>query len=289
VALNVAKIFTRRNFLRGLVGGVVTAVVGGGYSRWAEPRWLEVDRVKVRVSGGTASPGIRVLHLSDFHASPAVSLDFIAKAIALGLDQRPDVVVLTGDFFTDHLTDAARYTEILTRLSAVAPTFACLGNHDGGPWTRRFGGAATVDEALELLRAARVNCLLNRSATIVVREQPIQLVGVGDFWSAMCLPDVAFAQTPPRGSAWRVVLNHNPDAKTMLRAFDWDVVLCGHTHGGQIRLPFFGTPFAPVADKRYVEGLHRWENRWLYVTRGVGNLHGVRFNCRPQVSIVELS
>ncbi|MEO5958673.1 MAG: phosphodiesterase YaeI [Opitutaceae bacterium] len=289
MALNVAKIFTRRNFVRVVVGGVVGAAVGGGYSRWAEPQWLEVEQVKVRLGDGTPGPVIRVLHLSDFHASPAVSLKFIAKAIALGLAQRPDVVVLTGDFFTDHLTDGALYAEILARLSAVAPTFACLGNHDGGSWSRRAGGAATVDGALELLRSARIPCLVNRSETIVVRGQPIQFIGVGDLWASMCLPAVAFAQTPPRDSAWRIVLNHNPDAKVLLRPFDWDVVLCGHTHGGQIRLPFFGTPFAPVSDKRYVAGLHRWENRWLYVTRGVGNLHGVRFNCRPQVSIVELS
>ena len=84
-------------------------------------------------------------------------------------------------------------------------------------------------------------------------------------------------------------MSHNPDAKIHLRPLDWDLVVCGHTHGGQLRLPFLGTPFAPVADKRYVEGLHRWQERWLYVTRGVGNLHGVRFNCRPQVSVLDLT
>jgi predicted MPP superfamily phosphohydrolase len=66
------------------------------------------------------------------------------------------------------------------------------------------------------------------------------------------------------------------------------LLLCGHTHGGQIRLPFVGTPFAPVRDKRFVEGLHQWDGRWMYITRGVGNLHGVRFNCPPEVSLLTL-
>ena len=59
-------------------------------------------------------------------------------------------------------------------------------------------------------------------------------------------------------------------------------------HGGQLRLPIIGTPFAPVRDKRFVEGLHRWEERWIHITRGVGNLHGVRINCPPEVSLLTL-
>jgi uncharacterized protein len=66
-------------------------------------------------------------------------------------------------------------------------------------------------------------------------------------------------------------------------------MVCGHTHGGQIRLPLLGTPFAPVIDMRYVEGLHPWNDRQIYITRGVGNLHGLRFNCPPQVSLLEVT
>jgi predicted MPP superfamily phosphohydrolase len=283
-----ARIFTRRNFLRGTFGALAASAGGGAYVRWGEPQWLEVDRVPVRLSSD-GGPRLRVLHLSDLHLSPVVSLAFIARAVSLGLAQRPDVIALTGDFFTNRLRDAARYAEVLARLPAAAPTFACLGNHDGGLWTRRAGGNGTTDEALELLRAARIPCLVNESRTLTVQGRSVQIVGVGDLWSGMCRPAAAFAQTPARDDTWRLVLNHNPDAKDLLRGHDWDLVLCGHTHGGQVRLPFFGTPFAPVADKRYVAGLHRWRDRWLYVTHGVGNLHGIRFNCRPQVSVLELT
>jgi hypothetical protein len=84
------------------------------------------------------------------------------------------------------------------------------------------------------------------------------------------------------------VLCHNPDAKELFRRHDGYLMLCGHTHGGQLRLPLLGTPFAPVRDKRYVEGLHPWAGRWLYTTRGVGNLHGLRFHCPPEVSVLDI-
>jgi predicted MPP superfamily phosphohydrolase len=65
-------------------------------------------------------------------------------------------------------------------------------------------------------------------------------------------------------------------------------MLCGHTHGGQCQIPFVGAPFAPIQDLRFLEGLQPWNDRWIHVTRGVGNLHGLRFNCRPEVNLLNL-
>jgi len=77
-----------------------------------------------------------------------------------------------------------------------------------------------------------------------------------------------------------VLLSHNPDSKTEVQDHPWDLMLCGHTHGGQLWIPFVGAPFAPIRDKRFVKGLRRWNNRWIHVTKGVGNLHGLRLNWR---------
>ena len=282
-------LLTRRRFLAGLGGTAAASAASLGYLRWAEPQWLEVSRTAVPLAPSGRRSGLRVLHLSDFHVSPVVPVELIAEAIELGLAARPDLIALTGDFITNRVFEATRFTALLARLARAAPAFACLGNHDGGPWTQRAGGNATVDEMAEMLRAANITWLHNRAETLRVRERLVQLAGVGDLWSGMCDPAAAFAMTSPRRETTRLVLNHNPDAKDRLRPFDWDLMLCGHTHGGQLRLPLIGTPFAPVADKRYVEGLHRWENRWLYITRGVGNLHGMRFNCRPEVSVLDIA
>lgn len=278
---------TRRQWLLGLGGA---AAAGASYARFGEAYWLELSRVDVpALRPGAADTPVRIVHLSDFHASSVVSLEFIAEAVDRAMAQKPDVVALTGDFITNHLHEPARYAEILGRLSRAAPTFACLGNHDGGPWTRRAGGLPTTNDTLAVLQAAGVTCLPNQAREISVRGRLLQFVGVGDYWSGMCEPVDAFQHTTPRGAATRILLNHNPDAKDLLRPFDWDLMLCGHTHGGQFRLPWIGTPFAPVIDKRYVSGLHRWRDRWLYITRGVGNLHGVRFNCRPEISVLDVA
>jgi len=86
----------------------------------------------------------------------------------------------------------------------------------------------------------------------------------------------------------RLVLNHNLDAKDEFRGLDWDVMFCGHTHGGQLKLPVIGPPFAPVHDRGYVAGLNRSERHQIFTPRGGGNLYGVRFNCRPEVSLLEI-
>jgi predicted MPP superfamily phosphohydrolase len=281
---------TRRKFLLGAAGLGGAAAAGGLYMRLAEPRWLRVARHHVRIpaSSAPAAPPLRLVHLSDLHASAVVPLPFIAEAVALAAAQQPDLIAITGDFVTDHHGVPAGYEQVLARLSAAAPTFACLGNHDGGVWGPHQRTNPTIEPMLALLRRADIRCLVNEGCDLIVRGRTLQLIGLGDLWSAMCSPAQAFGRTPPRDGATRLVLNHNPDAKDLLRGHDWDLMLCGHTHGGQLRLPFFGTPFAPVNDKRYVEGLHRWENRWLHITRGVGNLHGVRFNCRPEISVIDL-
>ena len=282
------RLLTRRNFLLGAGGVVGAAAAGITYMRLAEPEWLELTRTQVSLPGRVRSP-LRIAHLSDFHASPQVSYSFIAHAVETAIQTKPDLVLLTGDYFTDRLDQPDAFARILRRLSQAAPTFGCLGNHDGGPWTELSGGYRSTLQAEELLRGAGITCLENAAARMTLKDTPIEIIGVGDWWSNRCEPRVAFSRASASGQSLRLVLNHNPDAKEGLRDHAWDVMFCGHTHGGQCRLPLLGTPFAPVVDRRFVAGLHRWENRWIYITRGVGNLHGVRFNCRPEVSIVELS
>lgn len=283
--MGIPRAFTRRHFLLGGVGLLGFAVLD---ARFAEPRWLRISRHTVPLGGAAGAAPVRIVQLSDLHASPDVPLPFIAEAIDLAIAQKPDLIALTGDFVTDSQAWPAGYAAVLARLPAAAPTFACLGNHDGGVWRVGATSNPTVEPVLGLLRESNIPCLINASCGLTLRGRKFQIIGTGDLWSAMCQPAPAFAALPPRADARRVVLNHNPDAKDLFAPHDWDLMLCGHTHGGQVRLPLIGTPFAPVSDKRYVEGLHRWSGRWLHVTRGVGNLHGVRVNCRPEISVLDL-
>ena len=120
---------TRRAFLATLaVGGA--GLSAAAYARYAEPAWLEVSETSIDRAIFPAPRGLRILHLSDLHFGPHVSMELIERAVELGLAQRPDLIALTGDFVTGRLREAAAYAAVLRRLSAAAPTFACLGNHD---------------------------------------------------------------------------------------------------------------------------------------------------------------
>jgi|ERR1051326_1629468 predicted MPP superfamily phosphohydrolase len=264
-----------------------TAGVSLAYPCYAEPRWLEATQTHVRLPRNASTGPVRLLQLSDLHASRWVSIGMIAHAVRLAVAQMPDIICLTGDYVTvgDDF-DSTGYAPTLRALHACAPTFAVLGNHDGGRWAGPRGGYKDHRVVEKILEDSEIELLHNRSVHIPVRGRSVTLIGVGDFWSDEIDAARAFADVHPGGT--NILLSHNPDSKQMLDGWRWELMLSGHTHGGQVVLPFLGPRFAPVEDKRYVAGLKPWKDRQIHVTRGVGNLHGVRFRCRPEVSLLVL-
>jgi hypothetical protein len=276
---------SKRAFLAGLaLGGISLA----GYMRYLEPRWLRRREHTVPLRLRNGQPPLRILHLSDFHASSVVSLNYITRAIEVGLAWKPDLICVTGDFITEKYDQLDRFGEILALLSRTAPTFASLGNHDGGRWARWAGGYADTAAVRALLARSRIELLHNTSRQAEVRGWQLNLVGLGDLWADEVDAAAAFAGLSSPLDRATLVLSHNPDSKELAERHPWHLMLCGHTHGGQLYLPGLGTPFAPVRDKRFVQGLHRWQNRWIHISEGVGNVYGLRFNCPPTVSLLTL-
>lgn len=258
------------------------------YGHFVEPHWFERMTHRVPVAGLRPRARIRILHLSDLHLSTFVPFSVIEQAIDLGLAAKPDLVCLTGDFITDASPfDENRYQRCLARLASAAPAFACLGNHDGGPWTASIGGFEDSLVVRRLLSSSGVTLLHNASRMVWARGQRLQLVGLGDIWNDEADASRAFVSADP--DLPTVVLAHNPDAKDVVADYRWDVMIAGHTHGGQVLVPVVGTRFVAIKDKRFVAGLRKWRNRQIYVTRGVGSLGGIRFNCRPEVTLLELT
>lgn len=279
---------TRRQFLAAgaLAGG---AAFGAGHAFLVAPRDLRVTRISVRIPRLPVGPAVRILHLSDFHVSSVVPFDLIERAIALGLEEKPDLAVLTGDFWSRRPDDTSPLVRALRRLSDAVPCFACAGNHDGGRWVAPVGGYPDLAPLRNVLEQGGVRLLWNQGHTVRAGGRSVELVGLGDLWARECSPATAFANLGAPGGTPRIVLSHNPDSKDLLRDSAWDLMLCGHTHGGQLVVPLLGwRPFAPVRDLLYVEGLHGWMDRQVYTTRGVGNLHGLRINCPPEVSVLEV-
>lgn len=278
---------TRRKFL---LGGLALGLAGFTYARFFEPRWLEVCAVDVPLLRARLSRPLRILHLSDFHMSRAVSPAFIERAIRRGIDCRPDLVCVTGDFVTvGERHDLARYAETLRLLPRAAPSLAVLGNHDAGAWSARYGGYATDEKIGGMLRDAGFQVLINETRPLELAGQRIVVTGLADFRSGWFNPYAAFKGTKGADVPLRLALCHNPDAKKAMKAYPWDLMLAGHTHGGQIVLPLLGAPIASVRDRHYVAGLRRWDDRWIYTTRGVGSLYGVRLNCRPELTVLTVS
>jgi predicted MPP superfamily phosphohydrolase len=278
------KRFSRRKFFGGLGAFSITSV---SYAS-IESDWLDVGRYHVPISKGKNATPLKILHLSDLHASHFVSFEFIQHAIELGLKEKPDLVCLTGDYVTRKCLEMDRYAEVLSVLSKAAPTYATLGNHDGGWYCRgRLHGYETSQDVKKLLEKSNIHLLDNDSTRVKVRDRELNLVGVGDVWAREFHPEKAYKKYASE-DAPTIVLSHNPDTKDDLQKYPWELMLSGHTHGGQITIPLLGTPIAPVKDRRFVKGLHAWDDRHIYVTRGVGNLYGVRVNCRPEVSVLSV-
>jgi predicted MPP superfamily phosphohydrolase len=258
------------------------------YPCYWEPRWLDVTHRRVKLVNCRPPRPLRVLHLSDLHASIFVPLSLINHAVGLGLAQKPDLICVTGDFITMREGfDPATYARVLRRLPAAAPTFAVLGNHDGGDWTRYHHGFSDHKVVEQILDAAGICLLHNRSARVEASGVPLNLVGVGDLWSHEVAAARAFSGVAAGDPV--LLLAHNPDTKDRVRGYPWDLMLSGHTHGGQVIVPFEGSRYAPVSDKRYAAGLKAWGTRQIHVTRGVGNVGGVRFRCRPEVTILTIA
>jgi len=264
----------------------ITGIAGATYAKAFESEWLEYTEKECQIPslGGT----VDIVHLSDFHACSDVPNSLIERAIQMAAAARPDLICVTGDFVTKYRSvDATWYANALRCLAETAPTFAVLGNHDIGS---RFSDSVeypTRSGILDILKTAGITLLHNRSQKFVTTAGvTLQLTGVGDLLTR----EIDGAEAFSSGSLDHptVLLSHNPDSKDAVARYAWDLMLCGHTHGGQVVAPIVGISPAPVHDRRYIAGMKRWRDRWIHVSRGVGSIGGFRFNCRPEVTRVRL-
>lgn len=270
---------TRRHLLFAgggvLAGNVLYAV---SLERWR----IQTTTTRISLPGlGAAGRPLRLLHLSDIHQIPAMSWNYLHHVIDLALATKPDLIALTGDFI-DHPSQKyePEYAAALRRFSRAAPTFAILGNHDGSPF--RQHGRATVDRTLS---QAEIRVLHNENVSVLGGR--LTLAGVADLWSQQYDADRAFDGIATGAPV--IFLNHNPDGKDLAAHCPWHLMLSGHTHGNHLRPPFVDSnQWAVVRDLRFIKGHHHWNGRQLYVNRGIGGLHGIRYNCPPEISLHEL-
>lgn len=261
-----------------------------GYVFLVEPFWLRVRTVPVPVST-VKGKTLRIVHVSDFHwrGGPVTSL-YLTHAFRTVAALRPDLILITGDFMGRKVEDPQAYAAALKNLSAAAPTFAVAGNHDGGAWVYRHGGYANTDSLRAILEAADIRYLENAFTCPEIRALKVCLGGAGDLWAGLSAPQRFVGPYDSAAADLKIMMLHNPDAKASVINDDWDLMVAGHTHGGQVVLPFIGAPWTPVRDQTHLRGLFRYAGRLVHITPGVGTSgnHG-RFNCRPEISVLEVA
>jgi len=279
--VGVARKVTRRRFLKlALVGAVEAGVLtcgGWGYATAIEPNWLALESVDIPLRGLPAAlDGFTIVQLSDLHRGPEVAQEDIERAVGLALRQEADLAVLTGDFVSRSAGNAVSCAEALAPLVDAGEVLACLGNHDH--WTHADTVAgALVDAGITVLR--------NTAREVA---DGLWVAGVDDVWEQYADLGKALAGLPSGAAV--VLLAHEPDyADTVAANGRVGLQVSGHSHGGQVRWPFFGPPVLPYLATKYHAGRYRVGDMWLYVNRGVGLVPpAVRFNCRPEVTLLTL-
>jgi uncharacterized protein len=244
----------------------------------SEPFMLAIERQQIYLQRlPNALDGLRIVHLSDFHYGPLVNPAHLERAIEAANDLRPDLIALTGDYISSDRSYAGPCAELIGRLRAQHGVFAVLGNHDH--WT---------DAALiaDLFRAEGIRVLLNEGMRIDLSGESFWLAGVND--TMVGLEDLPLALAGSSEDEMKLLLAHNPIILRRAARAGVDLVLSGHTHGGQVILrPEKNASGRPR--RRLLRGLGRRGNTQIYVTRGLGTVVlPIRYGCPPEVSVLEL-
>ena len=265
---------TRRTALRILTAGAAGAATGAAMYGFAfERHRFGVTRVSLPVSGLTRQlDGLRVGFLTDVHHGPFMTQEAVARAAALLMAERPDLIVLGGDYvnWQDRVL-VGSCAEALERLEAPHGVFAVFGNHDDERSTQaafeRRGITVLADERLSL----------------VIRGERLELAGLR-YWTRRIKDIIAVVgeTTVPR-----LLLAHDPRRLIEAAKLNLPAVLSGHTHGGQVVLPVVGA----IAARKFpvISGIGGLENTSIFVSRGVGTIViPYRLNCPPEVAVLTL-
>jgi hypothetical protein len=270
---------TRRKFSKKVLAGFGLLAAGAAYP-FAEACFLRTSRVILAVPRlPSAFHGLKIAYLADLHHGPVTGLAFIRKTVDLVNGLGADLIALGGDYVLAHKRYVRPCFEVLKDLHAPMGVFAVLGNHD------HWQGAALTHSAI---RENGFADLTNTGQWLEREGARLRLAGVGDYWEDK--QDLGKALGDTKDSETCVLLSHNPDFTEEVEDPRVGLILSGHTHGGQVVLPYYGAPFVPSGyGQKYRNGLVKTEFTQVYVTRGVATIYPpVRFCCPPEVVLVTL-
>ena len=245
-------------------------------SPWNDIYSLEVNVKRIQTSSQLAASRrpLRVVHLSDLHFIDRPGADFYRFVVARALELNADAIVFTGDLI-DEPELLATAIEILQPLTRIAPCFFILGNHD---WRYDY------EYFRSTLAASGWKCVTGIHERIQLADRNVLLAGSELPWIGNAPPSVEHA-----GVDLRILLSHSPDQYRFGQKCGYDVMLSGHTHGGQVVLPIIGPVYAPsIYGVSFAAGLFQLDKMTMHVSRGIGAKDPLRLNCRPELTCLEI-
>ncbi|MFP3903736.1 MAG: metallophosphoesterase [Armatimonadota bacterium] len=262
------------------------------YVHWVEPNRLQTERIEIKIDDLPPElQGLSMAMFSDTHVRDDGGAVRIAEeAVKRVVKASPEIVFIAGDVAhrSYYLQEAAG---VLEPLQARYGVYMVFGNHDrdftlGLSSGKSAPGKVSIDAWMETMEDIGINLLYNTHHELDINGKSVVIVGVGDPSCGLDDLDAAL-EGAPEGDL-KILLSHSPDIFDYPQAQWADLILCGHTHGGQIQLPGIGSPWAPVwRDRRRASGLMRIAGDTMaYVSRGVGSGTRARFNCPPEIAIL---
>jgi predicted MPP superfamily phosphohydrolase len=257
-----------------------------------ETRWFEITRRRHAIRGLHPDlGGVRIVQLTDIHHGPALSLEYVREVIAATNALKPDLILLTGDYVHRSPAYIDPVLRELAELRANIGIVGVLGNHDwweSAPLSRECFGKAGIP----LIDNDRLFLSPDRKLSSDESHGGLCIAGVGDYIEDRIRLDRALRDVPE--AMPRLLMSHNPDvveypplvaARTRI-----DLMLAGHTHGGQVRIPGIGTPIVPSRfGSKYASGLVQGPVCPIYVSRGIGTtILPLRFRVAPEIAEIEL-
>lgn len=279
------RTISRRKFLGMAAAGAAAALGADGFL--VEPDLPKVVRQEIALRRWPERmDGFTIALLSDFHYDPYFSVHPIRAAVGMVNELRPDLIVLTGDFVSISLfgnsvasaADADPCAQLLRQMRAPHGLWAVMGNHDAGTDVNRVIGA---------LRDSGIHVLRNQSAPIEKDGSRFWLGGVDDVLERTA--DLSATLHGISSDEATVLLAHEPDYADYVASHLVDLQLSGHSHGGQMRIPFLPPLYLPELARKYVAGRYQIRELALYTNRGIGTVEiPVRLNCPPEITLLTL-
>lgn len=242
-----------------------------------EANSLTIEEVKINLKRLPKNlDGFRIVHLSDIHHSPFTDLAHIERTVAVSNLLKPDMFVLTGDYVSHEREYIEPVAEVLGNLKSEFGTFACLGNHDH--WT-------DAELVTDSMRDAGIKVLINEGIRFTAQNSSFWIAGVDDYMVGQT--DLRAALRGSFPDEMKMLLAHNPIILRRATRAGIDLMLSGHTHGGQVKIRDEEKRILPRRKLR--NGLHRRKETQIYITRGIGTVVlPVRYQCPPEISLLEL-